>query len=114
MGIVWIVPISGLIALIFAISLAKNVLSRDPGTARMQEIGATILEGAMAFLKRQYTTIGILAIFTAVIIGVLVGLLRGHEGIEGMPPFGIAWHTAVAFIAGAFCSAISGYVGMYV
>ncbi|RLA98634.1 MAG: sodium-translocating pyrophosphatase [Deltaproteobacteria bacterium] len=114
MGIVWIVPISGLIALIFAISLAKNVLSRDPGTARMQEIGATILEGAMAFLKRQYTTIGILAIFTAVIIGALVGLLRGHEGIEGMTPFGIAWHTAVAFIAGAFCSAISGYVGMYV
>ncbi len=114
MGIVWIVPISGLIALIFAISLAKNVLSRDPGTARMQEIAATILEGAMAFLKRQYTTIGILAIFTAVIIGALVGLLRGHEGIEGMTPFGIAWHTAVAFIAGAFCSAISGYVGMYV
>ena len=114
MGIIWLVPIAGLVALIFALSLARNVLRRDTGTPKMQEIAATILEGAMAFLRRQYGTIGMLALVTAVIVGGLVGLLRGHEGIEGMTPFGIAWHTAVAFLVGAFCSAISGYIGMYI
>ena len=114
LGIVWIVPISGLIAIFFALSLVWNVLRRDAGTKKMQEIGGTILEGAMAFLKRQYTTIGILAVVTALIIGAIVGLLRGAEGIEGMTPFGIAWHTAVAFIVGAFCSGISGFIGMYI
>jgi K(+)-stimulated pyrophosphate-energized sodium pump len=114
LGIVWIVPIAGVLAIIFALSLVVNVLRRDAGTKQMQVIGGTILEGAMAFLKRQYTTIGVLALFTAVIIGVLVGLLRGAEGIEGMTPFGIAWHTAVAFIVGAFCSGISGFIGMYI
>jgi K(+)-stimulated pyrophosphate-energized sodium pump len=114
LGIVWIVPIAGVLAIIFALSLVVNVLRRDAGTKQMQVIGGTILEGAMAFLRRQYTTIGVLALFTAVIIGALVGLLRGAEGIEGMTPFGIAWHTAVAFIVGAFCSAISGFIGMYI
>jgi K(+)-stimulated pyrophosphate-energized sodium pump len=114
LGIVWIVPIAGILAIIFALSLVVNVLRRDAGTKQMQVIGGTILEGAMAFLRRQYTTIGILAVFTAVIIGAVVGLLRGAEGIEGMTPFGIAWHTAVAFIVGAFCSAISGFIGMYI
>jgi K(+)-stimulated pyrophosphate-energized sodium pump len=114
MGIIWIVPVAGIIAIIFALLLARNILRRDAGTKEMQEIGGTILEGAMAFLKRQYTTIGILSLFTAVIIGALVGLLRGAEGIEGMTPFGIAWHTAIAFIVGASCSAISGFIGMYI
>ena len=114
MGIVWIVPVAGIIAIIFALLLVRNVLGRDAGNEKMQEIGNTILEGAMAFLKRQYTTIGILSLFTAVIIGALVGILRGHEGIEGMTPFGIAWHTAIAFIVGAFCSGISGFIGMYI
>ncbi len=114
MGIIWIVPVAGVIAIIFALLLARNVLRRDAGTKTMQEIGDTILEGAMAFLKRQYTTIGILAVFTAIITGAVVGLLRGAEGIEGMTPLGIAWHTALAFIVGAFCSAISGFIGMYI
>jgi len=114
LGIVWVVPIAGVIAIIFAFGLAVNVLRRDAGTKKMQEIGDTILEGAVAFLKRQYTTIGVLSLFTAVIIGVIVGLLRGAEGVEGVGPFGIAWRTAVAFIVGAFCSAISGFIGMYI
>lgn len=114
MGILWIVPAAGVIAIIFALLLARNVLKRDAGTKEMQEIGGTIVEGAMAFLKRQYTTIAILALFTAAIIGALVGLLRGAEGIEAMTPFGIAWRTAIAFIVGAFCSAISGFIGMYI
>jgi K(+)-stimulated pyrophosphate-energized sodium pump len=113
-GIFWMVPIAGLVTVIFAILMARNVLRRDPGTPKMKEIGDMIFEGAWAFLKRQYSTIGILSLVIAVIIGVLVALLGGEKGIEGMTAFGIGWRTGVAFLVGAFCSAISGFIGMYI
>jgi K(+)-stimulated pyrophosphate-energized sodium pump len=113
-GIFWMVPIAGLVTVIFAILLARNVLRRDPGTPKMKEIGDMIFEGAWAFLKRQYSTIGILSLVIAVIIGVLVALMGGEKGIEGMTAFGIGWRTGVAFLVGAFCSAISGFIGMYI
>jgi K(+)-stimulated pyrophosphate-energized sodium pump len=113
-GIFWMVPIAGLVTVIFAILMARNVLRRDPGTPKMKEIGDMIFEGAWAFLKRQYSTIGILSLVVAVVIGVLVALLGGQRGIEGMTAFGIGWRTGVAFLVGAFCSAISGFIGMYI
>jgi K(+)-stimulated pyrophosphate-energized sodium pump len=113
-SIFWIVPIAALVTVIFAALLARNVLRRDAGTPKMKEIGDMIFEGAWAFLKRQYSTIGILALVVAVIIGVLVALLGGQKGIEGMTPFGIGWRTSVAFLVGALCSGVSGFVGMYI
>ena len=113
-GIFWIVPIAGLVTVIFAILLARNVLRRDAGTPKMKEIGDMIFEGAWAFLKRQYSTIGILSLVIAIIIGVLVAVLGGERGIEGMTPLGIGWRTAVAFIVGALCSGVSGFIGMYI
>jgi K(+)-stimulated pyrophosphate-energized sodium pump len=80
----------------------------------MEEIGGMIFEGAWAFLKRQYGTIGWLSVIVAVAVAALVGVLGGHRGIEGMTAFGIAWRTGVAFMAGAFCSAVSGFVGMII
>jgi K(+)-stimulated pyrophosphate-energized sodium pump len=114
LGLIWLVPVAGVFAIVFAILLVRDILRRDTGTPEMQQIGDMILEGALAFLRRQYTTIGIIAVFTAVIVAVLVGMLRGEEGIPGMTPIGIAWRTGVAFLVGAFCSAVSGYIGMYI
>jgi len=113
-GIFWLVPVAGLVTVIFATLLARDVLRRDPGTPKMKEIGDMIFEGAWAFLKRQYSTIGMLSVVVAVIIGVLVALMGGEKGIEGITAFGIGWRTAVAFLVGAFCSAISGFIGMYI
>jgi K(+)-stimulated pyrophosphate-energized sodium pump len=113
-GIFWIVPIAALVTVIFAAMLARSVLRSPAGTPKMKEIGDMIFEGAWAFLKRQYSTIGILSLVVAVIIGVLVALLGGQKGIEGMTPFGIGWRTAVAFLVGALCSGVSGFVGMYI
>ncbi len=113
-GIFWLVPVAALITLVFAIMLARNVLRSDSGTPKMKEIGDMIFEGAWAFLKRQYSTIGILSLVIAVVIGVLVALLGGNKGIEGMTPIGIGWRTAVAFLVGALCSGVSGFVGMYI
>ncbi|MBM3174430.1 MAG: sodium-translocating pyrophosphatase [Chloroflexi bacterium] len=113
-GIFWIVPIAGIATVLFAIYLAVNVLRRDPGTPKMKEIGDMIFEGAWAFLKRQYSTIGALSVVVAVIIGILVALLGGEKGIEGMTAFEIGWRTAVAFLVGALCSGVSGFIGMYI
>src|SRR5581483_1829025 len=106
MGIVWLVPIAGLGAILFAIYLARDVLSRDPGTPAMQQVAGMIFEGAMAFLSRQYRTIATLALVTAVVIGVLVGAFDKNT-TEGVL-------TGIAFLLGAFCSSISGYIGMYI
>jgi K(+)-stimulated pyrophosphate-energized sodium pump len=74
------VPITGALAVGFALWLAWDVLRRDTGTAAMQEIAGMIFEGAMAFLRRQYTTIGLFALVTAVAIGVIVGAVS--EGVK--------------------------------
>ncbi len=113
-GIFWVVPAAGVIGIVFALLLARNVLKQSPGTPRMQEIGDMIFEGAWAFLKRQYTTIGILSIVVAIAVGALGGLLGGNRGIEGITAFGIAWRTGGAFLAGAACSALSGFIGMLI
>ena len=62
----WFIPIAGLLAVGFAIFLARDVLSRDTGTKEMMDVCVTINEGAVAFIKRQYSTIAVLAVVGAV------------------------------------------------
>ena len=111
-----IVPIAGLAAIIFALYLARDVLSRDKGPQAMQDVGDIIREGADAFVKRQYSTIAILAVGAAVIIGVVIALVETRE-VADVPelagsPIGIM--TAIAFFVGALCSMASGIIGMFV
>ncbi len=93
-----------LVSLVVAILLARHVVKQDTGTAKMQEIAEAIREGAMAFLKRQYVTIGILSL-------VMVFVILGAYALSG--DFNYGWHTALAFVLGAACSALSGFLGMY-
>ena len=104
MTIVWLVPAAGAAAMLFAFYLARDVLGRDQGTPAMQEVAGLIFEGAQAFLRRQYSTITRLALLTAVILGLLIGGFA-HDWAQGVL-------TAIAFLLGAFCSSLSGYVGM--
>ena len=97
-----------LAGLLFAVYLAFYVLKQDKGTSEMQEISDAIRQGANAFLKRQYSTIGILAIVVALLIFTAYSLwpVPSHPGY--------ARKTAFAFIVGALCSGIAGFVGMYI
>ncbi len=115
-GIFWIVPVAGVLTIIFALLLIRNVMKRPTGTPKMKEIGDIIFQGAWAFLKRQYSTIAMYAIGVAVIIGVLVGVLTSTEEAENIAvtQLGIGWRTAVAFLVGAFCSGLAGFIGMYI
>ncbi len=106
---------SGIIAVLFALYLARDVLARDTGTAEMQDVAGTIFEGAVAFIRRQYTTIGILAVVGAVVIGAIITIFE-TEQVADTNTFGLdlGWRTGLAFIVGAACSMASGIIGMYI
>jgi K(+)-stimulated pyrophosphate-energized sodium pump len=97
------VPAASAAAVLFAIWLALDVLKRDKGTPAMQEVAGTILEGANAFLSRQYRTIGIMAIITSVVVSVVVGIFKESTEVGVL--------TGVAFIVGAVASGVSGFIG---
>jgi K(+)-stimulated pyrophosphate-energized sodium pump len=111
----WFVPVAGLIAVAFAIYLARDVLSRDTGTKEMMDVSATINEGAVAFIKRQYLTIGALAVVGAVLIFAVISVLEtekvadtSHNGLD------LGIRTGLAFLIGAACSMACGIIGMLV
>src|SRR5690348_16287425 len=79
----------------------------------MQKVADAIFKGAMAFLNRQYRTIAILAIFAAIVVGLVLALL-GLTTTSHQVDWSLGWHTALAFLIGALCSGVSGYTGMYV
>ena len=92
--------LAGLYALGFAWKRTKWIYKQDPGTDKMQEIGAAVREGAMAFLAREYKVISIVVLVVAVLLAYLNK--------------GAVWLVAVSFVVGAFCSALSGFFGMRV
>jgi len=103
-NMLFMIPIAAVIALIFALYFFRDIWSRDKGTPEMQKISNAIEAGAMAYLKRQYKTIGIISIILAVVLA-LAGLIDSFK--EYLGPM-----VAVAFLIGAGFSILSGYIGM--
>jgi K(+)-stimulated pyrophosphate-energized sodium pump len=93
------VPLAALLGLFFALMLWSRVSRADAGTDRMKEIAAAIHEGAMAFLRREYTYLAVFVVVLAVVLAVI-------------PKIG--YLTAACFVVGAVFSATAGYVGMKV
>ena len=100
----FVIPIAGLAAIAFAGYLAWSVLKQPTGTDKMQEIGDAIRQGARAFMKRQYSTIAIIAVILAVVFAASIGYSNPMLGLK----------TALAFGLGSAFSAISGYIGMHI
>jgi len=94
-----------IVGLIVAVYFVFWILKKDQGTDKMKSVSLAIREGAGAFLKRQYKTIAFIGLVIA------AGLWLTYQFI-GKPTTG--WQTAMAFVFGAFSSAISGVVGMSV
>ena len=92
----FLVPVVGLLGLLFAIILRQQVIKEDPGTDKMREIADAIAEGANAFLASEYR---ILVIFVAVLFFV-IGLGTRN------------WITAGCFLVGSGFSTMAGYLGM--
>ncbi len=105
-ALVYLVPIAGILGLLFAAYLTWRIFKKDTGTPEMKEIGDAIREGAMAYLARQYKTIAIISVILAAIIAVGMGT-QYDDMMKGALIGG-------AFLLGAFFSALSGYIGMFV
>jgi K(+)-stimulated pyrophosphate-energized sodium pump len=98
MNTYWIVVAGGVVlALLYGLITARQVLAANAGTARMQEISAAVQEGAQAYLNRQYSTIAIAGI---VIFLILL--------------FTLGWRSGVGFLIGSVLSGAAGYIGMNV
>lgn len=101
-SVLYLVPVIGILALLFAAMKSKKISQADPGTPRMVEISEAIREGAMAFLRREYK---LLSIFVAA-VAVCLALSHLETPLLAL--------QAVAFIVGASCSGLSGLFGMKV
>jgi len=108
---IWVPVVVGVLAIGFAAILATYVLRKDTGTPAMQKVANAIFAGAIAFLNRQYRTIAILSVVAALVVAVILAILGEGSSAD---KFNLAWHTGLAFLIGAFCSGVSGYIGMYV
>ena len=97
MSVLSVIIACGLLAIVYGIWAIVSVLRADPGSPKMQEIAAAVREGAQAYLKRQYTTIGIVGIVIFFIVGYFLG-----------------WLVAAGFAVGAILSGAAGFIGMNV
>jgi K(+)-stimulated pyrophosphate-energized sodium pump len=93
----WLVIAAGALAVLYGIVQTMSLLRKSAGNERMQEIAAAIQEGAQAYLRRQYTTIGIVGVVILAIVAFLIGPL-----------------AAGGFLIGAALSGFAGYAGMLI
>src|SRR4051794_10676023 len=87
------------IAVAYGVYLTFWLLRQPDGNERMREIAGAVQEGASAYLRRQYTTVAIVAVVPFIVIGVYDKL---------------GWGTAFGFLIGALLSAAAGFIGMNV
>jgi K(+)-stimulated pyrophosphate-energized sodium pump len=96
----WIIPISALCALLFAWIFYHGMKKQEEGTEKMQQIAGYVREGAMAYLKSQYTVVTKIFLVLVVLLTILA-----YMGVQN--PF-----VPVAFLTGGFFSGLCGYLGM--
>jgi K(+)-stimulated pyrophosphate-energized sodium pump len=97
MSALWVIVLCGALSVVYAIWATSSVLKADAGNARMQEIAAAVREGAQAYLRRQYTTIGIVGVVIFVLLAIFLGI-----------------PVAIGFAIGAILSGAAGFIGMNV
>ena len=108
---------AGVLALLVAAFLFRVVSNRPSGGHAVQEIGTLIQEGAMAFLRREYTILAGFVVIIFIVLAVLIDFnVTGNSTIENLISDGNLsvtgpW-TAIAYLAGAIGSALAGYIGM--
>jgi K(+)-stimulated pyrophosphate-energized sodium pump len=99
--LIYLVPVMGVIGLLYTFIKFAWVSKQDPGNERMQEISRYIAEGAMAFLKAEWKILSYFVVLAAILLAIM-GNSNPHSH----------WSIAIAFILGAVLSATAGYIGM--
>jgi len=102
-NLIYLVPLMGLVGLLYTIIKFNWVSKQDAGSERMKEISTYIAEGAMAFLKAEWKILGYFVAIVALLLGFMAQSNPGSH-----------WSISIAFIIGAVFSATAGYIGMKV
>ena len=108
-----------IVALLLGVVLMRGVLAKEQGTEKMQEIAGAIQEGALAYLKRQFRTIGMIVIPLAIVVFLTSTTINKEsivEGVTGAQVLTFAQSGAfrtLAFILGCVFSASIGFLGMW-
>src|SRR5499427_5255469 len=97
MTALWLIVLCGVLSVVYAIWATSSVLAADAGNPRMQEIAGAVREGAQAYLRRQYTTIGLVGVVIFLLLAYFLGTL-----------------VAIGFAIGAVLSGAAGFIGMNV
>jgi K(+)-stimulated pyrophosphate-energized sodium pump len=102
--LIYLIPILGLVALVYRTVLAGWVTKQDSGDAKMSGIASHISEGAMAFLKAEYRILGVYVVVAGAGLGILsqVPKVAAHSSIL----------IVAGFVVGCFFSALAGFLGM--
>jgi K(+)-stimulated pyrophosphate-energized sodium pump len=110
-----VVIVAAVIGLGGAALTARSVLAQDEGSEDIRRIGRLIREGAMAFLRREYTILAAFVVVVAVVIAALIDFnVLGNPRIAELNaayPTDGPW-TAIAYILGALGSGLAGFIGM--
>ncbi|MDJ0762959.1 MAG: sodium-translocating pyrophosphatase [Myxococcota bacterium] len=101
--LVYVAPVAGVLALIYAFVKTTSINKADAGTEKMVEIGGHIREGAMAFLGREYKVLAIFVVIVAILLAI------ANSSMESS-----SWLVGVSFVVGAVCSGLAGFFGMRV
>ena len=108
MEILLLAVVAGIVALLFALFLAMNVIKQDPGSEEIQFIGRAIQEGANAFLRREYTLLAVFVVVVTVILALFIDFdITGRVGGGSSIPA-----TAISYLIGAIGSGLAGFIGM--
>ncbi len=108
----WVAAATAVLALLVGVILSRGVLKADQGTPAMQEIAASIQEGAMAYLRRQFKTIALILIPLAIIVFVTSTAVLQPDGTEALSFAQSGTWRTIAFVAGCFLSGLTGFIGM--
>jgi len=103
---------TALLALVVGFSLMRGVLAADQGTPKMVEIATAIQEGASAYLRRQFKTIGIILIPLAIIVFITSTEVLKPDGEVALSFGESGLYRTLAFVAGCLMSGLTGFIGM--
>ncbi len=103
---------TALLALGVGFLLMKGVLAQDEGTDKMKEIALAIQEGASAYLRRQFKTIGVILVPLAVVVFITSTAVLKPDGSEALSFAQSGLFRTLAFVAGCVMSGLTGFIGM--
>ena len=96
-----LVPVFGIVGLVYMFVLRSWVVKQDTGTEKMSKLASYVKEGAMAFLNAEYRILAVFVVIAGILLGIISSVVETTH-----------WFIVVAFVIGAVFSAVAGNIGM--